>query len=52
MRRITATSPRWLGRAALAAVIAAMTGIAWTGYGAGESQATWAALWSLCAPTR
>lgn len=41
-----------LGRAALAALIAVIAAVAWTGYGAGDSQATWAALWSLCAPTR
>ena len=43
---------RWSKRAAFATAWAALTGIAWIGYGGGDSQMAWAALWSLCTPAR
>ena len=52
MRVLPASATRWLKRAALAATCVALTGMAWVGYGAGDSQAALTALWSLCAPAR
>lgn len=52
MSQLPIRAPQWLVRVALAATCAAVTGLAWVGYGASDSQTALAALWSLCAPAR
>lgn len=47
---LPAAATRSLKRALSAAACIAAAGLAWAGYGAGDSQAALAALWSLCAP--
>jgi hypothetical protein len=43
---------KWLRRSVFVVTGVALTGLAWVGYGAGDSQAALSALWSLCAPAR
>ncbi len=52
MSNLSAPATQWLKRAAYAAICVALAGIGWIGYGASDSQAALAALWSLCAPGR
>jgi hypothetical protein len=48
---VPAPAARRLKRALCAAACVAAAGLAWAGYGAGDSQAALALLWSLCTPS-